>query len=169
MNLCGSKFDRVMKIIGWWTKAASSLQSPFLLLIRLYWGWQFFQTGLGKLKNIDHVIQFFQSLQIPLPGANAWLVSIVEAVGGWLLLLGLGARITALALAFEMVIAYVTADRDALLSIFSNSSDFVQATPFSFLLASLIVLVFGAGRFSADYLIGRCLSKKAGGKKYTPS
>ena len=26
-------------------RAASGLQSPFLLAIRLYWGWQFMQTG----------------------------------------------------------------------------------------------------------------------------
>ena len=31
---------------------ATSLQSVFLLIIRLYWGWQFFQTGMGKLENI---------------------------------------------------------------------------------------------------------------------
>ena len=25
-----------------------TLRSPFLLAVRLYWGWQFIQTGLGK-------------------------------------------------------------------------------------------------------------------------
>jgi putative oxidoreductase len=34
---------------------ASSLQSPFLLLVRLYWGWQLAQSGWGKLHNIDKV------------------------------------------------------------------------------------------------------------------
>jgi hypothetical protein len=27
-------------------RVSSSLQSPFLLAARLYWGWQFMQTGL---------------------------------------------------------------------------------------------------------------------------
>lgn len=162
MNLCSGKCDCVVKIIGWWTKVANCLQSPFLLFIRLYWGWQMFQAGLGKLGNIGHVIQLFQSLQIPLPGANAWLVSIVETIGGLMLLLGLGARFAAFALAFDMVIAYITADRGALLSMFSDSTEFVQATPFPFLLVSLTVLAFGPGRFSVDYLIGRYISRTAG-------
>jgi uncharacterized membrane protein YphA (DoxX/SURF4 family) len=39
-------------------RAASSLQSPFLLAVRLYWGWQMAQTGWGKLGNLDHVTGF---------------------------------------------------------------------------------------------------------------
>jgi len=161
MNARASKFTRVMKICAFWTKAANCLQSPFLLLIRLYWGWQFFQTGLGKLGQVPQVIQFFQSLQIPLPGLNAWIVIIVELVGGLMLMLGLAGRLAAAALAFDMVIAYVTADRDALLAMFSNSDAFVQATPFPFLLITLTVLAFGVGKFSADYLIGKYFSAKA--------
>jgi len=29
------------------------LQSPFLLLVRLYWGWQLIQSGWGKLHNLE--------------------------------------------------------------------------------------------------------------------
>jgi putative oxidoreductase len=143
-----------------WTKAANLLQSPFLLLIRLYWGWQLFQTGWGKLQNISHVITYFQSLHIPLPGANAWIVAVVECFGGLLLVAGLASRFVALVLAFDMVIAYVAADSEALKSLFSDSSQFVQATPFPFLLITLTVLAFGAGVFSLDWLISRYLSRK---------
>ena len=45
--------------------AASSLQSPFLLLVRLYWGFQMTQTGWGKLHNLAKVAEFFTSLGIP--------------------------------------------------------------------------------------------------------
>ena len=31
------------------------LQSPLLLVIRLYWGWQFAQDGWGKLTHLDKV------------------------------------------------------------------------------------------------------------------
>lgn len=34
---------------------AASLQSPFLLLVRLYWGWQFAQAEWGKVNNIAKV------------------------------------------------------------------------------------------------------------------
>jgi putative oxidoreductase len=145
-------------------RAASCLQSPFLLAIRLYWGWQFFQTGWGKLHNIPHVTEFFQSLHIPMPGANAWIVAIMECFGGLLLMAGLGSRLVAFALAFDMIIAYITADSEALKSIFTDSDKFVQAAPFPFLLMTLTVLAFGAGIFSLDWLIGKNLSKKAAPK-----
>ena len=96
-----------------------------------------------------------------MPEANAWIVAIMECFGGLLLIAGLGSRLVALALAFDMVIAYVTADSDALKSIFSDSDKFVQAAPFPFLLMTLIVLAFGAGAFSIDWLIGqKCCRKK---------
>ena len=138
------------------------LQSPFLLAIRLYWGWQFFETGKGKLQNIQHVVQFFQTLNIPMPEANAWIVAIMECFGGLLLTAGLGSRLVAFALAFDMVIAYITADSDAVKASFTDSDKFVQAAPFPFLLMTLTVLAFGAGVFSLDWLIGRKFYKKSG-------
>jgi putative oxidoreductase len=155
-----NKMEIVKKVYSLWVKGAGWLQSPFLLAIRLYWGWQFFQTGLGKLENIGHVTQFFQSLNIPLPGANAWLVAIMECFGGLLLMVGVGSRLVAFALAFDMVIAYLTADSDAVKSIFSDSDKFVQAAPFPFLFMTLVVLAFGAGVFSVDWVLRRILSRK---------
>ena len=46
---------------------ANLLQSPFLLALRLYFFWQLFQTGQGKLSNIGKIIDFFTSLGIPAP------------------------------------------------------------------------------------------------------
>ena len=46
------------------TEEFSMLQSPFLLVVRLYWGWQFAQTGWGKMHNIGKITDFFMSLNI---------------------------------------------------------------------------------------------------------
>src|SRR5262249_31150765 len=78
------------KIYLLFERAVSYLQSPLLLLVRLYWGWQFFQTGLGKLRDTDKVVDFFISLNIPHPVFTAHLVGGLECVGGALLFLGLG-------------------------------------------------------------------------------
>jgi putative oxidoreductase len=144
-------------------KLANLLQSPFLLAIRFYWGWLFFQAGWGKLHSIPHVTDFFQSLHIPLPGVNAWFVSLLECFGGWFLMAGLGSRLVAFLLAFDMVIAYITADSDALKAIFTDSDKFVHAAPFAFLFATLVVLAFGPGKFSLDWLIARTLFRKKAG------
>lgn len=134
-------------------RAVSRLQSPLLLVVRLYWGWQFFQTGLGKLMHISKVVDFFTSLGIPFPALNAYFVSSLEVVGGGLLFLGLGSRIIALPLAIDMLVAYIAADREALLSFFSDPGKFYAADPYTFLFASLLILVFGPGRISVDFAI----------------
>ncbi len=41
-----------------------NLQSILLLIIRLYWGWSFFQTGKGKLMNLDRTASYFATLNI---------------------------------------------------------------------------------------------------------
>ena len=52
-----------------------------------------------------------------------------------------------------MIVAYITADREALGQIFSDPDKFYAAAPYTFLLASLIVLIFGPGKFSLDALL----------------
>jgi putative oxidoreductase len=132
---------------------SSSLQSPFLLAVRLYWGWQFTETGWGKLTDIGKVVGFFTDLGIPAPALNAYFVSGLEFGGGLLLILGLGSRFIALPLVLDMLVAYVAADREALFSIISNPDKFTAAAPYTFLVASLIVLFFGPGRISSDAVL----------------
>lgn len=127
------------------------LQSPFLLLVRLYWGWAFAQTGWGKLMNLDRTANFFADLQIPLPKLNAFMAGGTECLGGLLLLVGLFSRLSSAALAGVMLVAYATADREALLGIFSNPDKFTAADPFLFLFAVVLVLAFGPGKFSLDH------------------
>jgi len=152
MNSLLSKLERAYSLL---VRGGNSLQSLFLLFVRLYWGWQFFQTGWGKLHNLPHVVEFFTSLGIPAPALNAYFVSGLECFGGILLAVGLGSRLLALLFTADMMVAYITADRAALFSIFSKPEDFYAAAPYTFLVASLIVLIFGPGRFALDYFTAR--------------
>lgn len=131
------------------------LEDIFLLSIRLYWGFHFYQTGLGKLTNFDRTLEFFTGLHIPFPALNVYIAGGTECIGGILLMLGLGSRFISLPLIFTMIIAYLTADSEAIMNIFSNSDGFVTATPFLFMLTAIIVLIFGAGRISIDKLLAK--------------
>ena len=51
------------------------LESPLLLAIRLYWGWQFATDGWGKLHHLDRVGQYFATLNLPMPHQTALFVS----------------------------------------------------------------------------------------------
>ena len=146
---------------GWLIKVANSLQSPFLLAIRLYWGWQFSQAGWAHLTNMPKFVEFFAGLGIPAPSLNAYFVAVLETGGGILLALGLGSRVIALLLASDMFVAFVTADREALHSIFSDVDKFYAAAPYTFLFACLIILFFGPGKLSLDYLIAAWWKKRS--------
>ena len=134
---------------------AERLTPVLLLAVRIYWGWQFMVTGLGKLRNQERVVDFFTSLNIPFPALNAHFVSGLEFFGGILLILGLFTRPIALMLTFSLFVAYWTADHEAMLAIFSDPEKFYSATPYPFLFAVLVLLVFGAGKLSLDAWIAR--------------
>ena len=85
--------NRLIKLYVAVAALLSRLQSPFLLAVRLYWGWQFAQTGWGKMHNSAKITAFFTSLNIPFPGFNAHFIAGLEFFGGILLILGLGSRL----------------------------------------------------------------------------
>lgn len=135
----------------------NALQSAFLLLIRVYFGWQFAQAGWGKLQDIPRVTGFFSGLGIPAPHLTAIFVSGFELIAGILLALGLFSRITALGIVIDMLVAYLTADREAFKSFISDPDKFVAAAPFTFLFVGLIVLFFGPGKYAIDSLLAKKL------------
>src|SRR6266853_5369492 len=126
--------------------SGAALQSPFLLVLRLYFFWQLFLTGKGKLANIGKVSEFFASLGIPLPTLNAYFIGSLECFGSLLLIIGLASRPLAFLIVISMSVAYLAADFEAVSNIFSDPDKFVKADPFPFLLTALIVLVFGPAR-----------------------
>jgi putative oxidoreductase len=149
----------IQKLYDRFVNSMSNLQSPLLLVVRLYWGWQISQNGWAKLHNISHVTEFFASLGLPAPGPTAIFVSSTELVVGILLAVGLLSRIAAFGLSFDMIVAYITADRVALLSFLSDPGKFYNADPYTFLFAALLILIFGPGRLSADTLVEHFVRK----------
>lgn len=136
-------------------RCTNLLQSPLLLALRLYFFWQLFLAGQGKLTHLPKVSEYFASLGLPFPLLNAILAGCSETFGSLLLIVGLASRLAAVPVAVTMIVAYLAADFEAVTHIFSDPDKFVQAAPFPFLLAALVVLAFGPGRFSIDAWIGR--------------
>lgn len=148
--------ELLKKCYGLFARLADLLQSPLLLAIRAFWGWQLAVSGWGKLTHIDKVVEFFGSLNLPAPPLFARAVSTLELVGGALLLLGLFSRPIALVLTGNMIGAYVTADAEAWHTFFTDDSGkFFAADPFPYLMVSVLVLVFGPGKLCVDELIAR--------------
>lgn len=150
----------IRKIYSWFTGAL--VLSLFLLLVRIVIGYGFYQAGHGKIEHIDKPIAYFTKLGIPHPEANAWFVSYVEYIGGALMIVGFISRPVCCALAIDMIVAYWTAEHDAVVKLFHDTdiSTFVAAAPFWFLVGSLLVLALGPGWFSIDGIISIFLPRR---------
>ena len=143
------------------------LQSPLLLAIRLYWGWQLMQSGWGKLHNLDRVTDFFTSLGLPQPHFTAWFVAlVVELIGGALFALGLGARMVSLVLFINMTVAFWAAEREAFGHLLDDPGKFYTADAYTFWFAALIILIFGPGYLSVETLFSRFVAQGGGRTKF---
>jgi putative oxidoreductase len=126
---------------------------------RLVLGLAFIQTGLGKWNNLDNVVAFFTDLGIPFPQANAAFVASLELVGGYFLLAGVLTRLMATGLASTMVVALMTADKEAFLGSWAAASETspTDVAAFTFLLLLSWLALAGPGPLSLDYLLARWL------------
>ena len=143
------------KIYGWIFWIGDHLQSLFLLLIRIIWGHQFILAGYGKLLHSEQTLQFFASLG--LHSSMVYLVAFTEFFFGLLLLIGFASRLAAIPLIITMISAIGLAHRHVFdnLDFIMDPSILVTEAPFPFLIASLIVFIFGPGKLSLDAWIKR--------------
>jgi putative oxidoreductase len=121
------------------------------LLARVTVGWVFFQAGLGKINNIDNVIGFFTSLNLPAPVFHAHFVSWIECSGGLLLIAGLGTRLISIPLSIIMIVALRTAGADEATSF----SALTGMTDYLYLVVLVWLLVAGPGKMALDHLVAR--------------
>jgi putative oxidoreductase len=140
----------------------SNLQSLFLLYMRLTWGHKLFIIGLAKLNNIQHVVEFFTSLNLPHPLFTAYLVASFETVGGLLLFLGLASRLAAIPVTCIMLVALSTAHAANISNFrFLTQPDLLLAqAPYPYLLTAVIIFIFGPGRISIDGWIKRWIDRQ---------
>ena len=78
------------------------------LLVRLFVGYFFMETGWGKLHNLDGFAQRFAGWGIPYPYFNAALSAYTEFIGGLLTVFGLGTRLVSIPMIINMLVAIWT-------------------------------------------------------------
>ena len=149
---------------------ASHLQSAVLLALRVTWGFSLAEAGYGHLTHIQQTVDAFKGWGVPLPTFNVYLSGSMELIGGSLLILGLATRLISLPLIFNFLVAYVSASRDTLKELFAGPhikgyDEFISDSAFPMLMLALIMLAFGPGKASLDYL----LKKNVFNKKSSPA
>lgn len=88
------------------TQNAQKLDTA-LLLLRIVVGLVFVLAGWGKVTGMEGTQEAFANMGIPLASVTAWLVGLIELIGGAMVLVGYKVRIPAALLALIMVGAIV--------------------------------------------------------------
>lgn len=124
-----------------------------LALIRIVTGLIFFVHGMQKITQfgIGGFAGFLTQLGIPAATLAAVVVIAVEVLGGLALILGLGTRWVAIPLAFNMLVALLTAHLAAGFFVQNGGYEFVLLL----LAASIALILGGSGAFALDNVLGR--------------
>ncbi|MCF8303710.1 MAG: DoxX family protein [Bacteroidales bacterium] len=133
------------------TERLSSLNDIPLLLFRLILAFGFYGPAMKKVNNIDNIIQWFGSMNYPVPELSAYLAAITESLGVILLALGLGTRFISIPLIIVMLVAIFTVHAGNGFAAGNNGFEI----PLYYLLMLFSLLVYGSGKISIDHLIDR--------------
>jgi putative oxidoreductase len=149
---------------------ASNLQSVALLILRIGFGFGLSISGHAHLADVPTMVQRFTEWHVPLPTFNVYVSGITEATGGILLLLGLGTRLISIPLIINFIVAYATASRSEWVSFIAGPkhwggwSDIINDTAMPFFVAAWVMLAFGPGKISIDYLIRKMILRRERGQ-----
>jgi len=120
--------------------------SALILLGRILLAVIFVFSGFGKLTDIGGTAGYFGSVGLPVPTLTAWVVGLVELLGGLAVLVGFKTRIAALVLAVFTLAATLVAH--------TNVSDQVQLLMalknLAIIGGFLALAAHGAGKISID-------------------
>ena len=145
-------------LIDWPERLAAHFSWLAPLAARVTVRWVFLWSGWGKLNDIPTVIENFVGWGIPFPHILAPFVSLVEFLGGLLLLLGLFTRLASVPLIVVMIVAILTAKWDEVDSL----ETLLGFDEVAYLALFLWLAVAGPGPMSIDRVLQRSSSRNSG-------
>jgi putative oxidoreductase len=126
------------------------------LLVRLFVGYFFFETGLGKVQNLGSFVERMQEWGVPFPAVSGAVSAYTELVGGALFAAGLLTRLVSIPLFFNMLVATLTVK----LKKVAGLDDFVELDEPLYALSFLWLFFSGPGIVSLDGLATRLLRRR---------
>lgn len=123
------------------------------LVVRVFFGYFWAETGWAKLNNLDGATARFVDWGIPHAAFNATLSAGTEFVGGLFLMFGILTRLTSAAMIFNMIVAIAL----VVIKNVHGFDDFIELDEFTYILIFFWFIVAGPGRISVDTLIARWL------------
>ncbi|MFT5400410.1 MAG: putative oxidoreductase [Planctomycetota bacterium] len=138
--------EKLESPLGAINKGLSTLQSPFLLAIRVYVAWVFLKSGMHKIGDWETTLVLFEwEYKVPLLNYElaAYLATFGELVFPVILIAGFGTRFTAIAISLINIMAVV-----AYYSTLAKGAGLV----WHYLWGSMLLtnILYGGGHFSLD-------------------
>lgn len=129
----------------------NTLQNPFALLARLLLAALFLPAGISKIGGFAGTAGYIGSVGLPMPELGAAIAIAVEVLGGIALIIGLGTRWAALALAvFTLVASFFFHAYWALPAEQQMMQQLMFMKNIGVVGGLLALAAFGAGAFSLD-------------------
>jgi len=125
------------------------------LLVRLFVGYFFVETGWGKIHNLAGMAERFADWGIPAPAFNAALSGWTEFLGGLLIVLGLSTRLISIPMMINMVVATLVVKMKKV----SGLDDFVELDEPLYALSFLWLFFSGPGLVSLDHWLAKALRR----------
>lgn len=133
-------------------RALGRLAAAAPVIVRLIVGGMMFVHGLDKLNSGPaNFGQFLEQLGLPAGVALGWLVTLLELVGGAMLVIGLLSRLIALLMTVELIVA---------IALVSWSSGLIATEgvgyerDLAYIAGFIVVLLLGPGKPSLDHAFG---------------
>jgi putative oxidoreductase len=124
-------------------------QSLSLLLARLTIAYGFYEPAMKKWFDIGSIAGWFESMGIPFPTLNAYMVASTELIGVVLLTLGLFTRLISIPLMIIMIVAIITVHWTHGFPAGDNGFEI----PLYYMLFLALFASYGAGKISLDHLL----------------
>jgi putative oxidoreductase len=126
------------------------------VVVRVIVGFMMFAHGVDKLSggaaSIAGFGGFLSSAGLPAGLLLAWFVTLLELVGGAMLILGLLSRVIAGLLIVELIVAIALVTGQA--GLISGEQGVGYERDLAYISGFLVVLLLGPGRPSLDHLLG---------------
>ncbi len=137
-------------------KKFNSLQDLSLLLVRMVLAYGFYEPAKTKWTDIHSVGEWLAGMGVPMPVIHAYLSASFEMLGVFLLLTGWMVRWISFPLIIIMIVAIQLVHWKNGFAVAGNGYEI----PLYYIIMLMVLMAYGAGKYSLDYLIGRARDRK---------
>ena len=143
-------------LLEWFFATCRRFEWAGPLLMRLFFGYFWLETGWAKLQNLAGFTERFMGWGIPFPAFSAAVAAWTELIGGGLIMLGLFTRLTMVPMIINMAVAIAL----VVIKDVHSFDEFIELSEFLYILIFFWLMVAGPGPISLDAGLARVFGRK---------